>query len=112
MFKKNPKLKPSQVFLNCVVKAISGDKTWDEINAVCESVVYDKNNRNLKNKAAVSEIHMDIGLKRRESLNKKKQTTEIAILSTRLTVVDLIEIHRMFSKQVLSKRRCAYQCQE
>ena len=34
MFKKNPKLKPSQVSVNCVVQAISDDKTWDEINAV------------------------------------------------------------------------------
>ena len=51
MFKKNPKLKPSQVSINCVVQAISDDKTWDEINAVCESVVDDKNNRNLKKKA-------------------------------------------------------------
>ena len=35
MFKKNPKLKPSQVSVNCVVQAISDDKTWDKINAVC-----------------------------------------------------------------------------
>ena len=34
MFKKNPKLKPSQVSVNCVVQAISDDKIWDEINAV------------------------------------------------------------------------------
>ena len=51
MFKKNPKLKPSQVSINCVVQAISDDKTWDEISEVCESVANDKNNRNLKKKA-------------------------------------------------------------
>ena len=41
MFKKNPKLKPRQVSVDCIVQAISDDKTWDEINAVCESVVDD-----------------------------------------------------------------------
>ena len=33
------------------MRAISDDKTWDEINAVCKSVVDDKNNRSLKKKA-------------------------------------------------------------
>ena len=33
------------------MQVISDDKTWDEINAVCESVVDEKNNRNLKKKA-------------------------------------------------------------
>ena len=35
MFKKNPKLKRGQVSVNFVVQAISDDKTWDEVNAVC-----------------------------------------------------------------------------
>ena len=51
MFKKNPKLKPSQVSVNCVVQAIVDDKNWEEIDAVSESVVDDNNNRNLKKKA-------------------------------------------------------------
>ena len=51
MFKKNPKLKPSQVSVNCVVEAISDDKNWDEIDAVTENVADERNHRNLKKKA-------------------------------------------------------------
>ena len=91
MFKKSPKLKPGQVSLNCVVQAFFDGKTWDEINAVCESVVDDKNNRNLKKKAVREGNPHGDSFEAVDVLEHKKQITGIAILSTRLTTVDLME---------------------
>ena len=56
MFRKNPKLKPSQMPINCVVEAIADGKDWNEIDSVSDSVVNDQRNRNLKKKA-VSEAN-------------------------------------------------------
>ena len=87
MFKKNPKLKPSQVSINCVVQAISDDKTWDEISESAKVLRMTKIIVILKRKQFVKETCMDTRSKQWESLNRK-QIIEIPILSTRLTTAD------------------------